>query len=272
MDADVIRLILFLAGIALVVGIYLWDRYKKNDIRIHAVRKLPPEEPTTRAQRKPQEKRKEPVWEEQADPAESDQTGDEASDLDQELERLGALVQEGPVVKGDVTELGEQTTFAFGQDEPRPASDLDKDIPVKILQLNIVARHGRLPGEKIMQIVDQLKLEAGDMQIFHHYEGPAGQGRINFSMASLVEPGTFPLKDMTGFSTPGLTLFAQLPGPKDGLAIFSDMLETAQRLAAALDGELEDETHSDLSRQTIEHMREEIIEHQRQVRLATSRR
>ena len=49
MDADVIRLILFLAGIALVVGIYLWDRYKKNDIRIHAVRKLPPEEPAAAA-------------------------------------------------------------------------------------------------------------------------------------------------------------------------------------------------------------------------------
>jgi len=69
-----------------------------------------------------------------------------------------------------------------------------------------------------------------------------------------------------------VTLFAQLPGPREGLETFSLMLSAAERLAALLNGELQDETHSDLSRQTIEHIREEITEHSRQVRLARSRR
>jgi cell division protein ZipA len=55
------------------------------------------------------------------------------------------------------------------------------------------------------------------------------------------------------------------------MAIFSDMLFTAERLAATLDGELQDETHSALSKQTIEHLRGKIMEHRRQVQLARSK-
>jgi cell division protein ZipA len=50
------------------------------------------------------------------------------------------------------------------------------------------------------------------------------------------------------------------------------MLFTAERLAALLDGELQDESHSVLSKQTIEHMRGKILEHRRQVQLALSKR
>ena len=271
MDADTFRLILFLAGIALILGIYLWDRHKKNDIRIHAVRKIPREEPSVSPPRpKEQEKRKEPVWGPEIDGAPA---GDEADRLSRELDQLGELVQENTGAKEKLFEAGEQTAFSFESEASHAfAPDFGKDIPLKILQLNIVSCSGRISGDQIMQAVRDVKLESGDMQIFHRYEGPADRGRIAFSMASLLEPGTFPLKDMSEFVTPGVTLFAQLPGPKDGLDLFADMLATAERLAALLEADIEDETHSDLSRQTIEHIREEIIEHQRQIRLATSKR
>ena len=41
----------------------------------------------------------------------------------------------------------------------------------------------------------------------------------------------------------------------------------AERLASILGGNLQDETHSHLTKQTIEHMREEILEHRRQLQL-----
>ena len=87
----------------------------------------------------------------------------------------------------------------------------------------------------------------------------------------MVEPGAFPADGMETYSTPGLALFARLPGPKDGLTTFSELLFTAERLATLLEGTLQDETHSDLSKQTIEHMREEIQEYHRQLQLARSR-
>jgi cell division protein ZipA len=110
------------------------------------------------------------------------------------------------------------------------------------------------------------------MNIFHRYEHPGRKSRVLFSLASMVEPGHFPLDDMSGFSTPGVTLFAQFPGPRDSLATFSDMLFTAERLAAMLDAELQDESHSALTRQTIEHIREEILEHRRQIQLARKKK
>ncbi len=50
------------------------------------------------------------------------------------------------------------------------------------------------------------------------------------------------------------------------------MLFTAERLAALLGGVLQDETHSTLTKQTIENLRSQIVEHRRLVQLARSRR
>jgi len=109
------------------------------------------------------------------------------------------------------------------------------------------------------------------MDIFHRYLGDK-RSKIIFSMANLVEPGNFDINKISELSTPGLTLFAQLPGPLDGISLLEEMLSVAQRLAALLDGEIQDDTHSDMSKQTIEHLREEIVEFERQVRLARKKR
>jgi cell division protein ZipA len=46
------------------------------------------------------------------------------------------------------------------------------------------------------------------------------------------------------------------------------MLFSAERIAALLDGELQDETHQLLTRDKIERMREEILQHKRRLQLA----
>ncbi|MEW8210770.1 MAG: cell division protein ZipA C-terminal FtsZ-binding domain-containing protein, partial [Candidatus Thiodiazotropha taylori] len=106
--------------------------------------------------------------------------------------------------------------------------------------------------------------------IYHRLSSDSRQAP-QFNLASMVEPGTFPSENVEQFTTPGLTLFTQLPVPGDSMAVFSDLLFTAERLAALLDGELQDDTHSALTKQTIEHLRGQIIEHRRQVQLARSK-
>ena len=95
---------------------------------------------------------------------------------------------------------------------------------------------------------------------------------VLFSMASMVEPGTFPQSKKADFATPGLTLFAQIPGPRDGIAVFSDMLMTAERMATLLDAVLYDDTRSKLTRQSIDHTRDSIAEHLRKVAILKNRR
>jgi cell division protein ZipA len=105
----------------------------------------------------------------------------------------------------------------------------------------------------------------GEMQIFHFSDA---QDRTLFSMANMVNPGSFPLKKMSSFVTPGVTLFSALPGPTDSMVVFGQMLSVAQRLAALFDAELQDDSHSDLTKQTIDHIREEIVEYERRLKLA----
>lgn len=143
---------------------------------------------------------------------------------------------------------------------PRPKrierQPLAKD---KIISLYLVARRPSLMrGDAIRQAAENAELEYGDMQIFHRAVERNGRRQILFSMASAMQPGTFDLDDLQAFTTPGLALFMQLPGPNEGLKTFNAMLDCAQQMAVELGAELRDEARSALSAQTIDHMREEI--------------
>ncbi|PLX62453.1 cell division protein ZipA [Sedimenticola selenatireducens] len=280
MDADILRLILFLAGVGLILWIYFWDRHKKVNARVHAIRKAQLE-----SFESPEDlmERVDPSWsdaperEDLAEPVVDRISFDDADDysddeeLEAELKQLDSVAHEA---YREIEPAIRQESFSFTADDPDDAQDelLREGLPGMILQIHVVASKGSFSGEQILRGARDVELEHGDMNIFHRYDSSGPRSRVVFSMASMLEPGIFPLDQMGEFSTPGLVLFGQLPGPKDGLAAFSDMLFTAERLAALLEGELQDETHSVLSKQTIEHIRERILEHRRQVQLALSKR
>jgi cell division protein ZipA len=146
---------------------------------------------------------------------------------------------------------------------------LNDEVERKIVVLNLVARDGAIAGDLIERTCKSVGLVPGDMSIYHCQE--PSSGRTLFSMASMVEPGSFPLSDMAGFSTPGLCLFTQLPGARDGIEIYDQMLSTAQHLAERLGANLLDEQHNQLTRQMQEHIRESIVEHRRRIQLERSR-
>ncbi|MCW8944934.1 MAG: cell division protein ZipA [Sedimenticola sp.] len=282
MDADILRLILFLAGVGLILGIYFWDRHKKVNAKVHAIRKAQLDDvlaPGTEAVDHSSEERVDPSWsatEVQSGRSDTDEldepslVSDLDEGLDEELRRLETIAHENI----DEVAVEQQESFSFTADDTlnEPDALLQEGLPGLILQINIVASNGQFTGDELMRVTRDVELKHGDMNIFHRYATDDKNARVVFSMASMVEPGIFPLEKMADFATPGLVLFGQLPGPKDGLAAFSDMLFTAERIAALLNGELQDETHSALSKQTIEHMREKILEHRRQVQLALSKR
>lgn len=268
MDSTILRLILLAVGILFLVGIYLFEtkRRKKQSSQAN-LRQMPEfgdiKLTTDEAGESPEWVMHEP----------------EPDNLDEELVHLAdEMMQESDTQQEQVgfktaaettpaQSLREQTElFSLSAKEESPV-----DVPSKIIQINLMARHGGFAGREIEKAVRETGLQSGEMQIYHRYTTDGSQKAV-FNMASMVEPGNFPLREMEGFNTPGLTLFAQLPGPGDSLSIFSDMLYTAERLAALLDGVLQDETRSTLTKQTIENIRAEIMEHRRLVQLARSKR
>ncbi len=111
-------------------------------------------------------------------------------------------------------------------------------------------------GQSLLRAFENTALQHSDVKI---YQRNNEKGEPVYGVASAVKPGTFDLNRMDQFSTPGLSLFLQLPGPVDGVTAFDDMVTTAERLAVELGGELQDQNHSMLSRQMVAHLRDGII-------------
>ena len=118
-------------------------------------------------------------------------------------------------------------------------------------------------GSQLLKLVEACGLVHGEMDIFHRFEDGLRLGKTQFSMANMMEPGTFNLKEMEHLHSPGVVFFLGLPTAQDSMQAFDYMLETAQCLATNLGGEVLDEQRSVMRPQTIEHCRQQIREFER---------
>lgn len=133
-------------------------------------------------------------------------------------------------------------------------------LPDKVVTLRLMCRtRPGFPGEHLVMALRKAGLHHGRFGIFHR---PVEQDpeTAMFSVASLVEPGSFDLARLRTDRYPGVSLFLAIPGPPDPVAAFDAMIETARMLAESLDGELLDEQGSTLSIQRQRYIREEIIQ------------
>lgn len=137
-------------------------------------------------------------------------------------------------------------------------------LPDEIILLHVVAHKGEtIAGSPLLQILLACDVRFGEMDIFHRYEEAGGAGAEQFSVANIVSPGTFDLETMEHFTTPGVTFFMRLPGPKDAIKAFDCMVETANVLVKNLGCELQDEARSVCTPQTIQHLRQRIRDFER---------
>ena len=120
-------------------------------------------------------------------------------------------------------------------------------------------------GTEILETLLACDLRFGDMDFFHRHERASGRGPIEFSVANMMKPGVFDIDNMEPLQTRGLMFFVTLPGPADMLKAFDYMYETAKVVAKSLDGDIQDETRSMITRQSLEHMRQQIRELERRL-------
>jgi cell division protein ZipA len=227
-----------LAGIIIVLGIYLYSRLQGRRSSSY----LPAEQPFMET-----DSRIDPLF---------DEVGDKG-DVDAELESLSQLIVEDMTLQNH--EAPARTT----------AGPLNMTMPDKVVTLYVKAPPGvPFRGSFLMEAMGKAGLAFGDMQIFHYLENHNGRDRALFSVANMVEPGTFNPQAMDDFSTRGLVLFLQLPAPFDAVKAFDAMVTAARSLATSLEGSVYDTTHSVLTNQTISHLREDVIDYQLRQRVA----
>jgi cell division protein ZipA len=130
----------------------------------------------------------------------------------------------------------------------------------KILSLRLANSPQRIEGAKLMESLLAESLQHGKYSIFHRVHS---DGAIIFSVASMVEPGSFDLEKMSETLYPGITMFTQLPGPVPGMHALNELVACARRLQANLGGTLQDERGVPLTVHRIERMRQEVRDFER---------
>ena len=236
------RWILLLAGIAVVLVVYLVSYYQGR-------RKQPPA---------PRNKlRSQPLMSEtDAVTADVDLTGA----IDDELEQLGQIIS------ADTPAAEAVSVVDMPAEKREPAAVADQ-----VFMLFVEAPKGvPFRGPILLGALAAAQLEFGDMDIFHRVEQDSGQEKVLFSVANIREPGTFDLSAMESFTSEGVVLFMQVPGAADAVRAFDMMVESSGVLADNLDSRVCDATHNQLTRQAISHMREEVISCQLQQRVANA--
>jgi len=133
----------------------------------------------------------------------------------------------------------------------------------EVLVINVMAREEEIAGSDLLRVLLSCGFRHGDMNIFHRYEQHSGKGSKLFSVANVVEPGTFDPDTMDQMTTPGVCLFMKLPGPKRPMHAFDIMMDCTRKIATMLDADIKDEHHNLLRQQTAEHYRQRVLDFER---------
>jgi len=144
------------------------------------------------------------------------------------------------------------------------------DIQPQIIILSVVMPANQMmSGAALLPSLLTLGLKYGEMDIFHRHQDSAGNGGVSFSLANMMNPGSFNLDTMETFATQGVSLFMALPNAVDAFAAFEQMLAAAKQLATEFNAQILDDKRNILTKQAEQHYVSKIREFDRQYRLAS---
>lgn len=225
-----LRLILVLCGIAIIIGLIIYDR------RIERQGKAQEERPVAATGHA---KLSGPLQEEElpSDFPSFDEITHSADD---------DFMQEAFVPNAADKQPSQLDTERSLRAEPRPSSSpqhanskasAPQQTPTEpqVLLLSLIVPVDQMIiGGELRATLEGLGFHLGAMQIFHRMD----RGQPLISIANLLEPGTFDLEILDDQHIPGLWLFAQLPATQSGGELVDELLEVGERLAILLCGTL----------------------------------
>jgi cell division protein ZipA len=238
MDRDTVRLVLILVGVTLMAGIYFWGQFK-DPLMSFLKRLIPSRHPHQNEDREGDYQNPDEYFEESVriiTPGTDHRREPLFAGLDDDVDLLDEESDHDEIDFVHTSQTDEPTAAPF------------------LIQVSVIAGPDQFfKGNELKQALLENDLLYGDMGIFHRYNQDLTQ--TLFSVASLVEPGTFPIDDMEAFECPGIILFFQTARVSDPLETYDDLVNTSRDLAQQLHGIQWDETRQPLSQSKIAHMR-----------------
>ncbi len=238
MDKDLLRIVIIAAGVTVVIGMLLWSLLKNKKSRgINFVDKGNPLENIDKSL----------IINTDNDDFDIVSIGS-AVENDFEADPISIASEEGYVE--EITDPIEPPPSKV--ETPKPKQD---NLP-NIIQFTIVAKSDKgFNGQVLVDTFKQVGLVYGSMNIFERLDE---KRRVDYAVASMVEPGTFPESDLEMFNSPGIVFFIQPSELDNPLAIFDDFIQTINWLANELGGNMFDHNRQPLGNEIIQAFRTKI--------------
>ncbi len=115
-------------------------------------------------------------------------------------------------------------------------------------------------GTQLFDSMQNNGLIYGEMDIFHRHADLSGNGKILFSVANMMAPGTLRHDDPADFTTKGISFFMTLPCYGEADQNFKVMLKTAQQIACDLGGNVLDDQRNMVTPDRLDQYRRQINE------------
>ena len=243
MDKELLRVVIILIGVLVMIGMVLW----------HFVKSL---------------RDKRAVDEYYDEEAYDERVVDEYA-VEEDEDEMAVFALGGDLVDGDAL-LDDQaikpTPKTAGdtgnrQAEKKTAAPVPKakrlDLPA-LIEFSIVARADQgFNGEDLFEAFERVGLRYGSVRVFERVDA---NRMVDFAVASMVDPGTFPDTGLENFYCPGIVFFMQPREVDEPLAVFDDFIETIDILADELDGVVWDNQRQPLTAETVAQFRQTLAE------------
>lgn len=160
----------------------------------------------------------------------------------------------------DEVAVREGFTSNQSQAKTAPSKGTLSKVVEDVIIISVQARHkAGFSGRSLESALKSHCFYFGEKNIFHRHAQDNPNNPILYSIAQSTEPGSFDLSTLKHQRIPGIVVFMLLPAVEgEPNQIFNQMLKSARRLAANLNGELCDAEHRHLTSQTIEQLRDKI--------------
>ncbi|MDC0611599.1 cell division protein ZipA [Vibrio sp.] len=146
--------------------------------------------------------------------------------------------------------------------QPEPPQDVETQEDDEGFEVIVLSVHcsGNTPfvGTELFDSMQQNGLLYGEMDIYHRHADLSGTGKVLFSVANMMQPGTLKHDDPETFTTKGISFFMTLPCFGDPEQNFKLMLKTAQQIADDLGGNVLDEQRNLITPDKLDKCRRQI--------------
>ncbi len=143
--------------------------------------------------------------------------------------------------------------------EPKSKPKQPESDELEVIVLNVhCAGEKPFVGTKLFDSMQQYGLLYGEMDIFHRHADLSGTGKVLFSVANMMQPGTLKHGDPAEFTTKGISFFMTLPCFGDPAQNFKLMLKTAQQIADDMGGNVLDDARNMMTPDRLDAYRKQI--------------